>query len=69
MTRFSVSGVLQIVALFFASWIAIMTGNMQPAGALGTVAVLFTFIYSRFHTLGYGKLDDYGFWQYQLYFD
>lgn len=20
-------------------------------------------------SLGYGKLDDYGFWQYQLYFD
>lgn len=52
MTSFRVSGFLQVLAFFLASWIATYTGDMQPSAVLGTTAVLLTFIYSRFHTLG-----------------
>jgi len=44
--------ILQISSLFLGAFLTASTGDMQPAGMVGTVGVVLTYIYSRFQAFG-----------------
>ncbi len=44
-------GFVQVVALLIGSGLTAYAGDLQPAGAVGGMAVLLTFLYSRFQTI------------------
>lgn len=46
-----VGGVVQVLALLLGSGLTAYAGDLQPAAAVGTVAILLTFLYSRFQTV------------------